>query len=111
MNIANKHSDDTNGGGKSSPCVELSPDALPEVRKPFLAEDSQTGASTRNAPIGTETIAGKLRIEKSRLPNIFFAYDTEDELKTYVYDNVNIPYPRFYYHSYIPSAFLEKAIL
>lgn len=144
MNMANKHSDDIHGGGKSSPSVGLTPDALPEVRKPFLAENSQTGVSTRNAPIGTETFAGKSRLEKfrhwyalrttygrekkaydylvsknvvaflptltqvkvvngkrtlveeSRIPNIFFAYGTEDEIKAFVYDNVNLPYLRFY---------------
>lgn len=46
-------------------------------------------------------IAGKRRtIEESRLPNIFFAYGTEDELKKYVYDNVNLPYLRFYYRHF-----------
>lgn len=33
----------------------------------------------------------------SRIPNIFFAYGTEDEIKSYVYDNVHLPYLRFYY--------------
>jgi hypothetical protein len=36
-------------------------------------------------------------IVESRLPNIFFAYGTEDEIKTFVYDNVNLPFLRFYY--------------
>lgn len=36
-------------------------------------------------------------VEESRIPNIFFAHGTEDELKTFVYDNVNLPYLRFYY--------------
>ena len=36
-------------------------------------------------------------VEESRIPNIFFARGTEDELKTFVYDNVNLPYLRFYY--------------
>ena len=38
----------------------------------------------------------KIVIE-SRLPNIFFAYGTEEQLKTFVYDNVNLPFLRFYY--------------
>ncbi len=37
---------------------------------------------------------------ESRLPNIFFAYGTEDQLKTYVYDNVNLPFLRFYYRRF-----------
>ena len=36
-------------------------------------------------------------VEESRIPNIFFARGTEDELKTFVYDNVNLPFLRFYY--------------
>ena len=41
---------------------------------------------------------GKRKIvTKSRLPNIFFAYGTEEQLKSFVYDNVNLPFLRFYY--------------
>lgn len=36
-------------------------------------------------------------VEESRLPNIFFAYGTEEEIKSFVYDNVNLPFLRFYY--------------
>ena len=43
-------------------------------------------------------VNGKRRtIEESRLPNIFFARGTEDEIKSFVYDNVNLPHLRFYY--------------
>lgn len=43
-------------------------------------------------------IDGKRKtVEESRLPNIFFARGTEEEIKSYVYDNVNLPYLRFYY--------------
>ena len=49
----------------------------------------------------TETvklIKGKRKVvTESRLPNIFFAYGTEEQLKTFVYDNVNLPFLRFYY--------------
>ena len=44
-------------------------------------------------------IKGKRKVvTESRLPNIFFAYGTEEQLKEYVYDNVNLPFLRFYYH-------------
>ena len=36
------------------------------------------------------------KLEESRLPNIFFAQSTEKILKSYVYDNVNLPHLRFY---------------
>ena len=36
-------------------------------------------------------------VTESRLPNIFFAFGTEEQIKTFVYDNVNLPFLRFYY--------------
>lgn len=36
-------------------------------------------------------------VEESHIPNIFFARGTEDELKFFVFDNVNLPFLRFYY--------------
>ena len=42
----------------------------------------------------------RIIIEKSRIPNVFFAYGTETELKTFVYNNINLPFLRFYYHHF-----------
>ena len=43
-------------------------------------------------------IKGKRKVvTESRLPNIFFAYGTEEQLKEYVFDNINLPFLRFYY--------------
>ena len=54
-------------------------------------------------------IKGKRKvITESRLPNIFFAYGTEEEFKTYVYDNVNLPYLRFYYRHVHVGRRIEK---
>ena len=39
----------------------------------------------------------KIVVEESRIPNIFFACGTEEEMKSFVYDNINLPYLRFYY--------------
>lgn len=39
----------------------------------------------------------RVKIRVSRIPNILFAYGTLSELQTYVYDNVNLPFLRFYY--------------
>ncbi len=143
MNIADNTSMDVNNHGDNiiSPCTGLAPDALPKVQKPFQAENSHTGVSTRNALSATtaknhkkvslwyalrvtygrerkaydflvgknveafyptistvKIIDGKKKsIEESRLPNIFFARGTEEEIKSFVYDNVNLPYLRFYY--------------
>ena len=47
-------------------------------------------------------------IEESRLPNIFFARGTEEEIKSFVYDNINLPYLRFYYRHTHEGARLIK---
>lgn len=176
MNV-NEHTSgdiDTHGGGERPPCTGLTPDVLPEVQKPVLAENSQTGVSTRNALSGTDgTASGEAKlvvaiprcggrkatgstppktikqnpkdvpywyalrvtygrekkaydylvgkhveayypiiktvkevdgkrktVEESRLPNIFFARGTEEEIKSFVYDNVNLPHLRFYYRHF-----------
>ena len=54
-------------------------------------------------------IKGKRKIvTESRLPNIFFAYGTEEQLKTFVYDNVNLPFLRFYYRHVHVGRRIEK---
>ena len=141
--------------GKSQ-CIGFASDALPEVRKPTLAEDSQTGVSTKNGLSGTASkssereskevlhwyvlratygrekkaydylvgkgieafyptirtikiVDGKRRsVEESRLPNIFFARGTEEEIKSFVYDNMNLPYLRFYYRHFHEGACIVK---
>ena len=60
----------------------------------------------------TETvklIKGKRKVvTESRLPNIFFAYGTEEQLKSFVYDNVNLPFLRFYYRHVHVGRRIEK---
>ena len=46
--------------------------------------------------------------EESRLPNMFFARGTEEEIKSFVYDNVNLPHLRFYYRHFHEGARLVK---
>ncbi len=150
MNLAKQISGDvdTQGGGERPPSVGLIPDALPEVRMPLSAENSDTGVSTNYTRLATESgqkkvdlppkehwyalrvtygrekkaydylvdknveayyptiittkiVNGKRKtIEESRLPNMFFARGTEEVIKSYVYDNINLPYLRFYYRHY-----------
>lgn len=50
-------------------------------------------------------------ITESRLPNIFFAHGTEEELQTFVYDNVNLPFLRFYYRHVHVGSRIEKTPL
>ena len=47
-------------------------------------------------------------VEESRLPNIFFARGTEEEIKSFVYDNINLPHVRFYYRHTHEGARLTK---
>ena len=57
-------------------------------------------------------IKGKRKVvTKSRLPNIFFAYGTEEQLKEYVFDNVNLPFLRFYYRHIHVGRRIEKTPL
>ena len=57
-------------------------------------------------------IKGKRKVvTESRLPNIFFAYGTEEQLKSFVYDNVNLPFLRFYYRHIHEGRRIEKTPL
>ena len=57
-------------------------------------------------------IKGKRKVvTESRLPNIFFVYGTEEQLKEYVYDNVNLPFLRFYYRHYHEGSKIKKTPL
>ena len=162
MKIADNASidDNTHGGGEIPPRTGLTPDALPEVQEPVLAENSQTGVSTRNALSGStlktikrkpkevphwyalrvtygrekkaydylvgkhveayyptiktvKEVDGKRKtVEESRLPNIFFARGTEEEIKSFVYDNINLPYLRFYYkHTHIGARIMKTPLI
>ena len=57
-------------------------------------------------------INGKRQVvTESRLPNIFFAYSTEEQLKTFVCDNVNLTFLRFYYSHIHVGNRIEKTPL
>ena len=57
-------------------------------------------------------IKGKRKVvTESRLPNVFFAYVTEEQLKSFVYDNVNLPFLRFYYRHIHVGRRIEKTPL
>lgn len=57
-------------------------------------------------------IGGKRRcITESLLPNLFFVYATERELRRYVFDNVRLPYLRFYYRHHYEGHAIKKTPL
>lgn len=54
-------------------------------------------------------VNGKKRsVTVSRIPNVFFAYGTEEEIQSFVYDNVNLPYLRFYYNYHRDGSIITK---
>ncbi len=63
--------------------------------------------------VRVKLIGGKqVKVEKSLLPNILFVYGTEEEVSRYVYDNVNLPYVRFYYrHTHIGSQIQKSPLI
>lgn len=153
--LASKYAN-THGGDIVPPCTGLTSDALSEVLKPMMVENSDTGVSTRNALSAThpslhftsqtdnshwyvlrttygrekkaydfiiskggtafyptfttiKLINGKRKaVEESCLPNILFAYGTEEKIKSFVYDNVNLPFLRFYYRHFHFGNKIEK---
>ena len=51
-------------------------------------------------------------VEESRLPNIFFARGTEEEIKSFVYDNINLPHLRFYYrHTHEGARLIKEPLI
>ena len=50
--------------------------------------------------------------EQSRIPNLFFAYATEEQLKPNVFDNVNLPFLRFYYrHTRVANKVVKEPLI
>ena len=72
----------------------------------FVAKGIIAFYPTTNA---VKIINGKRKVvAESRLPNIFFAFGTEEQIKTFVYDNVNLPFLRFYYRHVHVGRRIEK---
>lgn len=50
----------------------------------------------------------RIYVVESRIPNLLFVFGTEEEIKTYVYYNVNLPFLRFYYRYFFVNHKTEK---
>lgn len=76
----------------------------------FVAKGIIAFYPTTNA---VKIINGKRKVvAESRLPNIFFAFGTEKQIKTFVYDNDNLPYLRFYYrHEHIGRRIIKTPLI
>lgn len=78
-------------------------------RKAYDYIISQGGTAFLPTIFKEKTIKGKKEIvEVSRIPNIFFVYGTEDEVKEYAYDNINLPFLRFYYSQHYEGVKIIK---
>ena len=54
----------------------------------------------------------RITTEQSRIPNLFFAYATEEQLKPNVFDNVNLPFLRFYYrHTRVANKVVKEPLI
>ena len=54
----------------------------------------------------------RITTEQSRIPNLFFAYATEEQLKPNVFDNVNRPFLRFYYrHTRVANKVVKEPLI
>lgn len=54
----------------------------------------------------------KVKMEVSRIPNIIFAHGTFNQLKEFVYDNVHLPFLRFYYEEHrTPNGIVRKPLI
>lgn len=146
------------------PYIGITPNVSPEANSSLIAdESSQTGVSTRSAPLPNENtdnlpilhkkqsekhwyalratygrekqahdyinsndgtaflptmfiekvVEGQKKlVEVSRLPNIFFAYGTEEKIKGFVYDNASLSYLRFYYkHTHVGAKIRREPLI
>lgn len=98
----------THGDGEIPPCIGITPDVLPKVQKSVLAENLQTGVSAQNALSDNTLKTIKRKPKEVPHPNIFFACGTKKEIKSFVYDNINFPHLRFYYHHFHERARVVK---
>ena len=80
-------------GTSLPPRTGLTPDVLPEVQTPSPAENSPTGVPTNYTQSARHWYALRATYGQESKAN---DYLVSQGVKTYVYDNVNLPYLRFY---------------
>lgn len=97
-NVLSKTSADTNKDTKDTPHWYALRTTYGREKKAYEYIISKGGVAFYPTLTTIKLIDGKRKaVEESRLPNIFFAYGTEEDIKSFVYDNVNLPFLRFYY--------------
>ena len=94
MDIADSISKDvdTNGGGVPPPSTGLTPDALPEVQKPVLAENSHTGVTTRGVPLPKELQEARRALRTPHWYALRCTYGREKQAYEHIINNKGTAY-------------------
>lgn len=94
MDIADSISKDVdpNGGGAPPPSTGLIPDALPEVQKPVLAENSHTGVTTRNVPLPKELQEARRALRTPHWYALRCTYGREKQACEHIINNKGTAY-------------------
>ncbi|MEY8486115.1 UpxY family transcription antiterminator [uncultured Parabacteroides sp.] len=87
MNIDEPASNANTKGGINPPCTGLTPDALPEVQKPSLVENSHTGVSTRNALSANKVVTFKKAKQTPHWYALRATYGREKKAYEYIITN------------------------
>lgn len=83
---------DTFGGGEIPPSTGLAPDALPEVQTPVLAENSQTGVTTRSVPLPKELQEARRALRTPHWYALRCTYGREKQAYEHIINNKGTAY-------------------
>ena len=112
-NVQSRTSVDTNKATKDNPHWYALRTTYGREKKAYTYLTSKNVIAFYPTLKSIKIVDGKhITIEESRIPNIFFAYGTEEELKSFVYDNINLPYLRFYYrHTHVDNKIVKVPLV
>ncbi|WP_278910000.1 UpxY family transcription antiterminator [Leyella stercorea] len=112
-NVQSRTSVDTNKATKDKPHWYALRTTYGREKKAYTYLTSKNVVAFYPTLKSIKIVDGKhITIEGSRIPNIFFAYGTYEELKTFVYDNINLPYLRFYYrHTHVGNKIVKTPLV
>ena len=93
-----------------NPCWYVLRTTYGRERKAYDYIVSQGGTAFCPTERVARHVRGKIqKVEKSLLPNLLFVYGTLAEVEAFVFDNVNLPYVRFYYRYFKQGTTQGKA--
>lgn len=83
---------DTHGGGERPPSTGLTPDALPEVLQPVMAENSQTGVTTRSVSLPKELQEARRALRTPHWYALRCTYGREKQAYEHIVNNKGTAY-------------------